>query len=203
MRLCPLLLCVVYDLHRKPGAHGRSLAGVSLLSPVDEDREAARLTRQSVPPLQAVKHVQRYHAARLDLDRIENASLLDGQIDLVAGESFEVSPDRMVFRDGRVFPEERPDRGWRLGALIPHIQHKLERYSKTVIGTGSYDSQTDPLDFKTGKGNISPVYSFGTDIVELEVDRETGKITVLNVFGAHDIGKALNPIEKKTQKAGQ
>jgi nicotinate dehydrogenase large molybdopterin subunit len=36
-------------------------------------------------------------------------------------------------------------------------------------------------------------YSFGTHIVELEVDVETGKVTVLRVVACHDPGKALNP----------
>jgi CO/xanthine dehydrogenase Mo-binding subunit len=43
----------------------------------------------------------------------------------------------------------------------------------------------NPLGYRT--------YSFGTHIVELEVDVETGKVTILRVVACHDPGKALNP----------
>ena len=35
-------------------------------------------------------------------------------------------------------------------------------------------------------------YSFTAHVVELEVDSETGRVTVHNVWSAHDCGKALN-----------
>jgi len=43
----------------------------------------------------------------------------------------------------------------------------------------------NPLGYRT--------YGFGTHIVELEVDVETGKVTILRVVACHDPGKALNP----------
>ncbi len=36
-------------------------------------------------------------------------------------------------------------------------------------------------------------YGFGTHMVEIEVDMETGKVTLLRVVACHDPGKALNP----------
>ena len=116
------------------------------------------------------------------------------QLAEVASKVFEISPDEVIFKDRKVFPKGSPDRGWQLDALIRYAQHKLGRESKSTIGTGSYDSGIDFIDFKTGKGNISPAYTFAADVVELEVDPETGKVTILNAVGAHDIGKALNPI---------
>ena len=116
------------------------------------------------------------------------------QLAEVASKIFEISPDEVIFKDRKVFPKGSPDRGWQLDALIRYAQHKLGRESKSIIGTGSYDSGIDFIDFKTGKGNISPAYTFAADVVELEVDPETGKVTILNAVGAHDIGKALNPI---------
>jgi len=116
------------------------------------------------------------------------------QLAEVASKVFEISPDEVIFKDRKVFPKGSPDRGWQLDALIRYAQHKLGRESKSTIGTGSYDSGIDFIDFKTGKGNISPAYTFAADVVELDVDPETGKVTILNAVGAHDIGKALNPI---------
>jgi len=36
-------------------------------------------------------------------------------------------------------------------------------------------------------------YAFGTTGVEVEVDEETGEITILKLIAAHDVGKAMNP----------
>jgi len=116
------------------------------------------------------------------------------QLAEVASRIFETSPDEVMFKDRKVFPKGSPDKGWKLDALVRHTQHKMGKESKSIIGRGSYDSGVDFIDFKTGKGNISPAYTFAADVVELEVDQETGKITILNAVGAHDIGKALNPI---------
>ena len=54
-------------------------------------------------------------------------------------------------------------------------------------------STTAP-DKTTGFGNPSPAYSFGAHAVEVEVEMDTGKVRVLNVVAAHDIGKAINPL---------
>jgi len=116
------------------------------------------------------------------------------QLAEVASKIFEISPDDLLFKDRKVFPKGSPDRAMKLDALIRYAEHKMGKESKTIIGRGSYDSGIDFIDFKTGKGNISPTYTFAVDVVEVEVDPETGKITILNAVGAHDIGKALNPI---------
>jgi CO/xanthine dehydrogenase Mo-binding subunit len=100
----------------------------------------------------------------------------------------------MIFKDRMVFPKNNPEKGWKIDALIRHAQHSMGRGSKSIIGRGSYDSGVDFIDFKTGRGNISPTYTFAADVAEVEVDPETGKITILNAVGAHDIGKALNPM---------
>jgi CO/xanthine dehydrogenase Mo-binding subunit len=116
------------------------------------------------------------------------------QIVELASKIFKVPPEEMVLQDRRVFPKASPEKAWRMDALIRHSEHKMGKESKSIIGKASYDSGVDFIDFKTGKGNISPAYTFAADVVELEVDPATGRITVLNAVGAHDIGKALNPV---------
>jgi 4-hydroxybenzoyl-CoA reductase alpha subunit len=116
------------------------------------------------------------------------------QIVELASKIFKVPPEEIVLQDRRVFPKANPEKAWRMDALIRHSEHKMGKESKSIIGKASYDSGVDFIDFKTGKGNISPAYTFAADVVELEVDPETGRITVLNAVGAHDIGKALNPV---------
>ncbi len=42
-------------------------------------------------------------------------------------------------------------------------------------------------------GNIAPAYSFAAQAVEVEVDTETGQVTVVDSYVADDCGKAFNP----------
>jgi len=46
---------------------------------------------------------------------------------------------------------------------------------------------------KTGYGNYALSYTFGTAVVEVLVDLETGKVDVLNIWYAVNVGKVLNP----------
>jgi CO/xanthine dehydrogenase Mo-binding subunit len=64
-----------------------------------------------------------------------------------------------------------------------------------VTGRGTYvvpDSVVMP-DKKTQYGNYSLAYSFSTQVAEVTVDPETGKVDVLDVWVGEDIGRALNP----------
>ncbi len=46
---------------------------------------------------------------------------------------------------------------------------------------------------KDGQGDAYFTYTYSTMIAEVEVDVETGEVSVLNFISAHDIGKAINP----------
>jgi CO/xanthine dehydrogenase Mo-binding subunit len=46
------------------------------------------------------------------------------------------------------------------------------------------------------------VYTFGAQCAEVEVDTVTGKIAVLRVWSAHDVGKAINPSNVEGQIQG-
>jgi len=116
------------------------------------------------------------------------------QLAEVAAKLTGVSPEEIVFKDRMVFPRNSKEKGWKIDALIRHAQHRMGKESKSIIGRGSYDSGIDLLDLKTGKGNISATYTFITDVAEVEVDPETGKIRTLNAVSAHDVGKTLNPV---------
>jgi xanthine dehydrogenase molybdenum-binding subunit len=52
------------------------------------------------------------------------------------------------------------------------------------------------------KGNYSCTYAFGTTGVEVEVDRQTGEVKILNLVSAHDVGRAINPKLVKGQIYG-
>ncbi len=51
-------------------------------------------------------------------------------------------------------------------------------------------------------GNIAPAYSFAAQAVEVEVDTETGQVTLVDSFVSDDCGKALNPLAIHGQTNG-
>ncbi len=73
-----------------------------------------------------------------------------------------------------------------------------------LTGTGSY---APPQDARGGKHKgagvgPSPAYSYSAQVAEVTVDEETGEVTVLKVWAAHDCGRALNPVSVEGQVIG-
>ncbi|MFH0877881.1 MAG: molybdopterin cofactor-binding domain-containing protein [Candidatus Omnitrophota bacterium] len=66
-------------------------------------------------------------------------------------------------------------------------------YGKLIIGRGSYNPKTTPIDFRTSEGNISASYGFEAQVAEVEVNRCTGQVKVLKIWDVHDIGYPINP----------
>lgn len=57
-------------------------------------------------------------------------------------------------------------------------------------------------DPKTGYGNFASAWVFAAQVAEVEVDMETGNVSVLNMYCAHDVGKAINPLLVECQIEG-
>ena len=49
---------------------------------------------------------------------------------------------------------------------------------------------------------MSASYAYGTQGAEVEVDEETGEVTILKLVAVHDVGKVLNPQTLKGQTYG-
>ncbi len=56
-----------------------------------------------------------------------------------------------------------------------------------------YDPPNELPDWAEGRGTMSATYAYGTQGVEVEVDTETGEVTILKLVAAHDVGQVLNP----------
>jgi CO/xanthine dehydrogenase Mo-binding subunit/CO/xanthine dehydrogenase FAD-binding subunit len=61
---------------------------------------------------------------------------------------------------------------------------------------------TELVNFATGVADISPAYAFAAHAVEVDVDRATGEVRVLDVVAAHDCGFAINPTAVESQIVG-
>jgi 4-hydroxybenzoyl-CoA reductase alpha subunit len=62
-----------------------------------------------------------------------------------------------------------------------------------IMVTETYIDQLSTKSDTYGYGNFGPAYIFGCQVVEVEVDLETGYVKPINVAAAHDLGKTINP----------
>jgi CO/xanthine dehydrogenase Mo-binding subunit len=67
---------------------------------------------------------------------------------------------------------------------------------------GSYAPPRRAGKYKGGGVGPSPCYSYSASVVELTVDEDTGEIELHDVWIAHDIGRALNPLLVEGQVEG-
>ncbi|MFH1279009.1 MAG: molybdopterin cofactor-binding domain-containing protein [Candidatus Eisenbacteria bacterium] len=72
----------------------------------------------------------------------------------------------------------------------------------SFVESGMYVSPKMGGKFKGSGAGLSPAYSFGAFISEVEVEPDTGVVRVVKVWGAHDCGKALNPLAVEGQIEG-
>jgi CO/xanthine dehydrogenase Mo-binding subunit len=64
-----------------------------------------------------------------------------------------------------------------------------------TIGTvGSYTPPPSPGRYKGAGVGPSPAYSYAAAVAEVAVDPETGETRVAEIWIAHDIGRAINPV---------
>ena len=63
-----------------------------------------------------------------------------------------------------------------------------------MIGRGYYTPR--------GKGMVTPAFSYGAQVTEVAVDKETGLVGVKKVWTAHDCGTVINPVAVEGQLEG-
>ena len=117
----------------------------------------------------------------------------------LAAKQWQVPADKLGLAGGHVFVTDAPDRRATLAELAR--LHIWSHGGEGIQVSGTWDAQTVMHDDKM-YGNIAPAYSFAAQAVEVEVDTETGQVTVLDSYVADDCGKALNPIAIHGQTNG-
>ncbi len=87
------------------------------------------------------------------------------------------------------------------------IRTALEIYRNSsgetqLVGWGEFKAKGVSKPDKSGYGNPSLSYPFGAHIAEVEIDKETGQVTLLRFTAVHDSGRILNPIGAEGQVEG-
>ena len=79
---------------------------------------------------------------------------------------------------------------------------KCRNLGMLPMGHGWFNPPTTALDPETGRGNVYGTYSFAAHLAEVEVDVETGEVSVLKFAAFNDVGKAINPLLLEGQLEG-
>lgn len=105
----------------------------------------------------------------------------------------------LEMEEGFIFRKDNPDNKLSYWELA----EKVKERGDSLKAEASFFPHTDKPDPRTGQGEkVYVAYTFVTQIIEVEVDIDTGIIEVLNVYTSADIGKAINPQNVEGQIEG-
>ncbi|HQE17264.1 MAG TPA: molybdopterin-dependent oxidoreductase, partial [Aggregatilineales bacterium] len=109
----------------------------------------------------------------------------------VAADELEVAPEDLE-TDGQGFVRVKgsPDRSISVidVALAAHF-----KYGKTISGRGMYIKPKSEVDPETGAMDPDSAEAHACTVAEVEVDTETGEVTVLSLKSVYEVGRQVNP----------
>ncbi len=155
------------------------LAADTLLTPVDLGSYSSRVTFMA-------GNAAKSAAEKLKNEILQRVSAKTG----VSVEELYIAGERICSNDMKV------DLSW-----IEAIDMVTAKRGAISV-SGWYVSPKLGGDFKGAGAGLSPSYSFGACAAEVTVDTETGKVELIDVWGAHDCGKAINPLAVEGQLQG-
>lgn len=110
------------------------------------------------------------------------------------------SPSSLRIEGGRIASQD--------GSALMEFREAAELASYeaaggTVMSQGRFlPENVSMVDPQTKEGNISCAYPFVAQVAEVEVNVKSGKIRVLSLTAAHDLGKTINPLLAEGQVHG-
>jgi len=108
----------------------------------------------------------------------------------VVAQKLEANPADLVAKDREIFVKGSPEICVSFAEAINLYQTMHQ--GAPLVARGSYSSPD----------KLSPTYSFGAYVAEVELDLRTGEVTVLKVTVGHDCGQPLNPMSVEGQIEG-
>jgi xanthine dehydrogenase molybdenum-binding subunit len=121
------------------------------------------------------------------------------QILEAAGAALDEDPSGLDIWGGFIFAKHNKEKNIALGKVLRNAHYASG--GKMLMAEYFYDPPNENFD-REFKGNLSVSYAYGAHGVEVEVDRETGCVKVVNYVAAHDVGRALNPMLLEGQISG-
>jgi carbon-monoxide dehydrogenase large subunit len=118
----------------------------------------------------------------------------------MASKMMEIPASDLTVENQRVVSTRQPEASLSLREVL---EHALNR-EKPILGRGWYGGKGDypSLPHKAQGKEYVPGWKYAAQAVEVEIDEETGMISVRKIASAHDVGVTLNPISVKGQIVG-
>lgn len=121
------------------------------------------------------------------------ANAMKQKLKAFLSEKHDLSPDLIVFEDGKVFLQEKE-------LSMVEVAEELLAENQSLKVSFRYEApQTRPL----GEGgDMHFAFSFAAQAAEVEVNKITGEVQVLRIISAIDVGSAINPLGLRGQIEG-
>ncbi len=118
----------------------------------------------------------------------------------VAAEELEAPVDELE-TDGRgnLFVRGVPARAVKVADIAALAQFK---YGRTIAGRGSFMKPKSAVDPETGAMDPDSTEAHACTVAEVEVDTETGVVTVISIRSAYEVGRQVNPALVEGQIVG-
>jgi len=121
------------------------------------------------------------------------ARTLRKAISSFVGEKYDINPNEVDFKDGTIHVNgyvlnySQIAREMKKAGLEPRAQYEYGAPETQPLGTG---------------GDMHFAYSYAVQAAEVEVNKKTGEVNVINMIAANDVGMALNPLGLQGQIEG-
>ena len=125
------------------------------------------------------------------------AGNLSQKLRQVAAEMLQCSADEIEVNDG-VYRRKSAGQSVTFREVVTHAYTN----GTTLKEAGTFTAPKTDYDMETSQGTVYLQYTYGAVTAEVEVDTETGRVQVLRMVTAYDVGKAINPISLEGQIEG-
>jgi CO/xanthine dehydrogenase Mo-binding subunit len=123
------------------------------------------------------------------------------QILAIAAEMLEADPADLEIRHGQISVKGSPEGA--KSTTVREVAHArlFRRGGAPLVAAGNFDPDSELPD-ATRYGNESGAYNFACQAAEVEVDPDTGKVTILTYAAASDCGTVIFPMGAEGQVEG-
>ncbi|MCF7794570.1 MAG: molybdopterin-dependent oxidoreductase [Candidatus Cloacimonetes bacterium] len=106
--------------------------------------------------------------------------------------------DETIWQEGKIINKHDPE-------IFLDFNTAVEKAYLAGVNLSAYGWWKSPnvsWHEETGQGNAYFTYVYGCHVAQIKLDSSTGKIEVLNITAAHDVGKVINRIGAEGQVTG-
>jgi CO/xanthine dehydrogenase Mo-binding subunit len=108
----------------------------------------------------------------------------------IAARELEIDPGDLEVSDGEVRAKGAPDRKLSVSDVAGAATWT---HGELIAGSGAWMKPYSAPDPDTGECEPHAAISYATCVADVEVDDETGEVTVLKLIQVYDVGRAINP----------